>query len=354
MIRSLTTTAFLLAFAITGAGVLAQEAPESTTVALKNAVRNEALPLIAGSNYEGLGPEAQKVATWLLNRPLPIFLDPAAAVITDAASARLSLSRALSLALSRVNQWYGLAATEDNPITHAELRAGTLRPESVLQIRGLFEESVRRAVRVEGRFVVPEAGGEAVLDGDLRLVESRDPRWKTIQDLAKLTEPEAVSRFYNSHVLDVARVDRHGLLGVALARLRLGHITAPAEVERAVATVVRNAAPTYSLTPESQFALIASRDWRGRYVGRFHTHAPRDQNGEWVAGDLPSFEDMQNAIEAGQYLTLSFDPDGFDLYDASALGDADRIDLTLLKVIRYRSATWRTHFQSVVPDAKTK
>ena len=52
-------------------------------------------------------------------------------------------------------------------------------------------------------------------------------------------------------------------------------------------------------------------------MGGWHTHAPHDANGGWVSGDVPSFEDMQNAIQYGQYLTLSFQPDGFDLYDAS-------------------------------------
>jgi hypothetical protein len=61
---------------------------------------------------------------------------------------------------------------------------------------------------------------------------------------------------------------------------------------------------------------------------------------------------MRNAVEFGQFLTLSFQPDGFDLYDAEPLGDAKRIDLKLVKVIRYRSPEWRAHFQKLHPGTK--
>jgi hypothetical protein len=54
---------------------------------------------------------------------------------------------------------------------------------------------------------------------------------------------------------------------------------------------------------------------------------------------------MQNAARDGQFLTLAFQPDGFDLYDASALGEAGRVDLALLKVTRYRSSVWRRRFE---------
>lgn len=69
-------------------------------------------------------------------------------------------------------------------------------------------------------------------------------------------------------------------------------------------------------------------------------------------GDVPSFEDMQNAVRDGQYLTLAFQPDGFDLYDAEPLADAGRVDLSLLKVIRYRSSSWRSHFRRLHPATR--
>jgi hypothetical protein len=84
--------------------------------------------------------------------------------------------------------------------------------------------------------------------------------------------------------------------------------------------------------------------WCGRYVGQWHTHPPKYREGVWSGGDVPSYQDMQNAVQDGQFLTLAFQPDGFDLYDAAAIGAAARIDLSLVKVIRFRSATWRDHF----------
>lgn len=264
----------------------------------------------------------------------------------------MKVSPAMALTLGRLAAWYGLAATVDNPITHEQLRAATLAPASIERIRALFERAVERGVRIGGQWLTPEAGGEASIDAELRLIEAPDPRWSTIRNLVELAgRPEAVADFVETRAGETAQVDSHGLLKVAAARFRLGAPGAAKELERAILTVAQNAAPTYSLGPAEQFALVAGVDWRGRYVGGWHTHAPHDQNGEWVGGDVPSFEDMRNAVQYGQYLTLSFQPDGFDLYDAEPLADAGRIDLSLLKVIRYRSPDWREHFRRLRPQA---
>lgn len=322
------------------------------SVALHDVILSEALPVMGSSNYQGLGTEVRLLSAWMRDRPAPWSLDATTSMVRDKKGRGHAVSAVLAVTLTRLNQWYGLSATEDNPITHEQLRAAVLAAPSVLRIRGLFEDSIRRSVRVDGQWLSPESGGEATLGSELNLVESPDPRWQTVQDLVKLTDPSDVARFYESRVLDVAEIDAHGLLRVGVARLRKGHITAAAEVQRAVITVARNTASTYSLSPEDQFALIASRNWSGRYVGRFHTHAPHQSNGEWIGSDAPSFEDMQNAVQAGQYLTVSFQPDGFDLYDAAPLADPGRIDLRLLKVIRYRSASWRSHFDALTPTTK--
>lgn len=255
--------------------------------------------------------------------------------------------------LDRVNQWFGLRAPENNPITPKQLEAAALTADSVARIRDLFDTAIGRGLRLDDRWITPEAGGEAVLDDELRLVEATDVRWAIVRELTSTAaDPNAIARLVESRPEAVASVDTHGLLKVAVARFRLGARNAADEVRRAVLTLAQNAAASYEHDPAAQLALIASRDWRGRYVGRWHLHPPHDAgSGGWAAGSEPSYEDMQNAVADGQYLTLAFHPEGFDLYDASVLGDLGRVDLSLLKVIRYRSPQWRAHFGKLHPKA---
>lgn len=323
-------------------------APTPSGILLKEAGVAEGLPLLIATNHFGLGAEAQALVPWIRAHPGPLFLRRADLLLEDAKAASIKVSPAMARTLGRLNQWHRLAATGDNPITHAQLRAGVLAPGSVQRIRELFEAAIRRGVRIGGQWLTPETGGEATLDEELRLFEARDPRWSTVQDLVKVAgDPGAIAALCESRAGEVAQVDTHGLLKVATARLRLSSPGSAEEVRRALLTVARNAAPTYSMGPEEQLALITASDWKGRYVGGWHTHAPKHEDGGWAGGDVPSYEDMRNAIQFGQYLTLSFQPDGFDLYDAEALGDAKRVDLSLLRVIRYRSPAWRAHFDAL-------
>ena len=50
---------------------------------------------------------------------------------------------------------------------------------------------------------------------------------------------------------------------------------------------------------------------------------------------------MTNAIEKGQFVTIVFQPDGFDFYDLSPLAEIRRPDLSKARVIRHRSEEWR-------------
>ena len=325
----------------------------ASKIPLREEVKTEGLPLLIATNPLGLGAEAQRLVPWLREHPGPLTLLPADGLLEDARAGSIKISPVMARTLARLDQWHGLGATKDNPITHAQLRTGARSPASVRRIREIFESMIQRGVRIGTKWLTPETGGEATLDSELRLVEARDPRWSTVQDLARLADdPKAIAAVYETRTAEVAQVDTHGLLKVAVARFRLGAAGSPEEVRRALLTVAQNAAPTYSLGPEEQFALVTGADWQGRYVGGWHTHAPHDANGAWIGGDVPSFEDMQNAIQYGQYLTLSFQPDGFDLYDAEPLADAKRVDLKLLKVIRYRSPAWREHFRKLRPSTK--
>ncbi|MBK5256279.1 MAG: hypothetical protein JJE39_09630 [Vicinamibacteria bacterium] len=328
------------------------QANSTDGILLKDAVTREALPAIANADYQGLGAEVRKLVSWVMveEHQAPYRLFPRDLRIEENHRLSFAISAPLAVVLDRLNQWYGLAAPSDHPITHEQLIAATLAPESVDRIRVLFESAIRRGAWISGQWLTPEVGGEATLDAELRLVEANDPKWSLALRLTRAgRDPGAVASLYERPSAGIASLDTHGLLRAALGRWKLGLANSPEEVRRAVATLVQNAAPTFSLSPEEQFALIAGATWRGRYVGGWHTHSPHDLGGQWGGGDVPSFEDMQNAVQAGQYLTLSFQPDGFDLYDASALSDAGRVDLALLKLIRYRSAAWSVHFRRLLP-----
>ena len=334
-----------------GVGALLPATPSiDGRTALNPAIEREGLPVMEEANALGLGEETRRLRRWLEGKTPPIFLLASERWIESSTADRMRVSVEMARTLRRLDQWYGLAATERDPITHEQLRAATLKAGSISRIRQIFDRAIARGVRTGDRWLTPEAGGEATIDDELRLVEAEDPSWTIVRDLAKvMADPEAVSRLAVARPLEVTRIDRHQLLSLALARFRLQARGAAEEVRRAVITVAENAAPTYAHEPAQQFAIIAANDWRGRYVGRWHTHAPHLRNGTWTSGEGPSFEDMQNAVAAGQYLTLAFQPDGFDLHDASALADAGRVDLTLMKVIRYRSPEWRKHFDDLLP-----
>ena len=346
--------ALFAALALIGALAFGQAKVEpKDTRRLDQAVQSEGLPLLIATNHLGLGAEAGTLVAWIRNNRGPLILD-ANHLSTEGRGVgphpSLVLSPVMARTLRRLNEWHGLAATEDNPISHDQLRAATLAPASILRIQTLFEEAIGRGVRIGGQWLTPETGGEATIDTELRLAEVLDPRWRTIQELAGVSnDARSLAALFESRPAEMAQVDNHALLKVAVARYRLGAPGSGDEVRRAAATVAKNTAPTYSLGPEEHLALVTGRDWNGRYVGGWHTHAPKEMGGEWVESDGPSFEDMQNAVRFGQFLTLSFQPDGFDLYDAGPLADSGRVDLSLHKVIRHRSDAWRRHFEGLRP-----
>lgn len=315
---------------------------------LNPSVLTEALPVIANTDALGMGAEARRIEAWARARRPPLSLRRAEGRLVDSAGQSIAISPSAARVLGRLDQWYGLQAPEDRPITPTQLASGALRPDSVDRIRDLFEAAIARGVRLGDQWITPESGGEAVLDDALQLVEARDARWTLVRELAgAAADPAAVARLVEERAEAIAAVDTHGLLKVAAARFRRGGREAGDELRRATLTVARNAAATYEHDPGAQLTLIASREWRGRYVGRWHLHPPHDAGDSWGAGGEPSYEDMQNAVAAGQYLTLAFHPDGFDLYDASALGDLGKVDVSALEAIRYRSPRWRAHFATL-------
>jgi hypothetical protein len=94
--------------------------------------------------------------------------------------------------------------------------------------------------------------------------------------------------------------------------------------------------------------MVRSTEWHGRYVGFWHIHPPRLTQSGFSEGIEPSFEDMNNAIRLGQFMTLVFQPDGFDAYDLAPLAAGGSADLSRARIISYRASDWRAHFQGVV------
>lgn len=57
---------------------------------------------------------------------------------------------------------------------------------------------------------------------------------------------------------------------------------------------------------------------------------------------------MNLALEKGQFLTIVFQPDGFDVYDLEPLTSARQAVLSKARVIRYRSPEWARRFEPMV------
>lgn len=265
----------------------------------------------------------------------------------------LCLSVAGAEAQSRQQRYLELAqATLRQPITHDELRAAMLSPEGVSAIRSLFERSVSESLVLEGKVVTPELGGEAMLDeGRLVFVPYPDPIHPILREMMGLRrEPERMLLFLQSTPDGQRLLESTGGLHALLYQLSC---QTPSEQQLALLDRVSSSAvatyfKTWSADPQIQARMIEATDWRGRYVGFWHIHPPRFQEDRFTVGIEPSVEDMTNAIELGQFLTLVFQPDGFDAYDLSPLARARAVDLSRARVVNHRSADWKSHFEGVL------
>ncbi|MEO5762537.1 MAG: hypothetical protein ABIR28_09535, partial [Vicinamibacteria bacterium] len=192
-----------------------QPAPstKSGAVVLGATVGIDGLPAIVAFNYLGLGGEAARINTWFRNANSTVTLHANELRLQDEVGRSVALTPEMTTVLTRLNQWYGLATSEDEPITHEQLRVATVSAGSVSRIQAIFDGAIGRAVLISGKWLVPETGGEATMDSELRLAEIKDPRWSTVQDLARLTgQPKAVGDLYTRREVEVSDVDRHGLI----------------------------------------------------------------------------------------------------------------------------------------------
>lgn len=275
-------------------------------------------------------------------------LAPSLAVLALVATPRFAASQSTG-----ERQYLGLAQeTLRHPITAGELREALLSPAGVESVRALYERSIADSLPVRGSLVTPELGGEATLEqGRLTFVSYPDPIHPILREMVNLeSEPGKLLGFLQSSEDGREVLAKTGGLHALLYRIS---DQAPTDsdrelLRRTVDGAVATHFKTWTADPEIQQRMIRSTEWHGRYVGFWHIHPPRVVGTGFTEGIEPSFEDMNNAIELGQFLTLVFQPDGFDAYDLAPLAVARRPDLSLARVVRYRSPDWSRHFENVV------
>ena len=257
----------------------------------------------------------------------------------------------------RQSQYLELAqATLQNPVRTAELRAAVLSPHGVEAIRALFERSIAESLKLEGRMVTPELGGEAMLAGGrLDLVLYPDPVHTTIRSLVAFgRRPRDMLSYLEGTPEGQRLLENTGGLHALLYRLASENTPSARDIallETIVANTVATHFKTWTTEPSIQARIIEQTDWRGRYVGFWHIHPPRAKEAGFQEGIEPSVADMRNAVELGQFLTIVFQPNGFDLYDLSRLAFLGREDLSEVERISYRSEDWGPHFLSRLRSA---
>jgi len=325
---------------------------------LHESVVKDGIGKLADKNFAGLGPEAARLRDWAQGRQ-GLSLNWRTREVSDSSGASLTVSGSLVSALSHMNQFFNiLAPTLEHPPSFEELRAAALSKESVNSVQDLFDRMLDQTVDAGGIWLIPEIGGEATIDGAIEFHEIEDASRPLMREIAAiLSHPDGtlsqlsrITALYQTNPF-MADVDAGGALKNVVERLpgmlERGRPVAGLEklLRMALQNTLANAAESWVLDPEQQFAAIAGQEWSGRYVGPWHTHPPLFRADHWDPVEGPSGPDMDNARASGQFLTVSFHPEGFDLYDLSALAGLAESDRSKVRKISYRSPAWREHFQ---------
>jgi hypothetical protein len=255
----------------------------------------------------------------------------------------------------KIQEYLALAqATLQNPITPQELREAVLSEKGIAAITEIFKQSIAESLVLKGTVVTPELGGEATLsDGGLNLIQYRDPIHPSVRRLVELTDdPAALLDLLNESEDGRNILKTTGGLHAHLYQLTQKPPSEVTESQRAVLesivlSTVSIHFKTWSADPETQSAGIESNEWRGRYVGFWHIHPPRWGRQGLVEGIEPSMADMTNAVQMGQFVTIVFQPEGFDFYDLSLLSLNQQTDISSARVISHRSPGWSREFESL-------
>ena len=243
------------------------------------------------------------------------------------------------------------AATLENPITPAELSRAVLSTDGVAAIRALFEQSLAESLIVNGVLVTPELGGESMLgdDGRLEMVVYPDPLHPVVREIAsQKDDPEELLNFLQSSAEGRFLLKHTGGLHALLYQMTSSPASPTGDQRALLADVIQRTVAehfkTWTTDPLIQAQMIEKTKWKGRYVGFWHIHPPRLKNSSPSEGIEPSMADMRNAVELGQFITIVFQPDGFDVYDLSPLPALGHANLSRANTIRYRSPDWKPHF----------
>lgn len=317
-------------------------------------VLSPGLALLEKYDVRGLGGEAGAVSKWSSGRTGVRLIERGGAwALMDSSGAARAATPALGAALRRMNAYFAMTPqTLARPITHAELAAAFTAPDAVAAARDVFDRSIAERVRSGGQVLLPELGGEATLDGSLRLHFNADPQRPALGRLiARRDDPAALARLFNEEPESMARLDPLGILKRHLATRarwdaegKLPQEKKDAILRMAVDTVVESAAAHYSGDFGTQLAAMTRDDWSGRYAGTWHCHPGDVGPAGWTDNYPPSDADYEAAAKTGQELVITFLKDGFDVYDLS-LANGGREEP---KPVSYRSPEWRAHFDAAL------
>ena len=313
------------------------------------------LPKIVENNSAGCGDEAKKLLLWEKGRQ-GVGLGEAA--LTDGTGAAFAVSPALGAALRNAQSYFAMTpATQAAPPTHAEIVAAAFSPAGAEKIAEIFERTVADRLTLPTGVIVPEAGGEATLDSEMRMHEIPEMTRAVLPLLVRnSSNPDELARIYARYPEEMKVVDPDGQLAKFL-RNRPAWIARgmpQSNVDRVLSVtldgLLRNATDSYVFDPETQLAAVVGQSWSGRYVGRWHTHPPRAQAHGWGNADGPSPPDMDIAVQEGQNMVFVFYPDGFDLYDLAPL-EGKAPDLNKILKDSFRSDAWRRRFQDLFDES---
>ncbi len=314
----------------------------------------QGLSRLAAHDAAGLGLEAGEVSAWAAGRSaVAIHRTGEGHELWDGSAAK-RLSPQLAEALRRLGDYMKLgAATRLNPVMTADLRVMASGPATVARIRELFAQAISEAIVLDGELVVPELGGDALLVGRrLELHSFNDPTRVALRAVAeRQADPAALAALFAEQSESLSLLDQHGQLEreVALFRERAERGVSLERRRRpfdmAVDTVLRNGSDTFTMHPREQLVSVIEHEWtEGRLVGLWHLHPPSWSPGGFLAAAPPSPDDRQIARANGQFLTIVFRPDGFDLHDLQSSPFGPAPSATAERLIEYRSEAWRAFF----------